>query len=183
MPGSATAAESALARDRARLDADLAILRENEAKLRLREKRLREMQAAFEPGSRQVAAKSGTRAPIGSRSAASAQPARTSAELDAEWAKLIRARELFELEQGHLRGDRIALRDETAVVRRRAQAVAEREARVAERERLLREAERRNPGLPQPETSAATAGPEPIFASLGTYGRTKTRSPLPRAKA
>ena len=61
--------------------------------------------------------------------------------MQAEWDKLIRAREILEHEQAHLRGDRLALKDEAAVLRRRAAALDDRETNLAERERALLAAE------------------------------------------
>jgi DNA repair exonuclease SbcCD ATPase subunit len=155
-----------LAEERARLDADLAELRETEANLRVLEKRLRAMQAEIDaakpkpqstqPPKAPARAKTGTRGPFPGDAGA----------LHAEWDKLIRARELLESEQAHLRGDRIALRDETAVVRRRAQAVAEREAKVAEREQKLMAMEGGGGAKAQAADPLKPDAPVPILAKL-----------------
>jgi len=127
----------ALAEERARLDADMQVLRETEANLKAYEKRLRTMQAEIDATIRQRRVETAAPAPVRTKNATAAPFGGSSDALRTEWDKLIRARELLELEQAHLRGDRIALRDETAVVRRRAQSMVEREARMADREETL----------------------------------------------
>ena len=124
---------NALADERARLDADLAELRETEANLRAYEARLRAMQAELDAARRATRAPRATAVPLRTKTATAAPFKGGSGELQAEWDKLIRAREILEHEQAHLRGDRLALRDEAAVVRRRAAALDEREAQLAAR--------------------------------------------------
>lgn len=126
--------QNALAEERRLLDADIAELRETEANLQAYEKRLRVLQAEIEAAGRE---RSATHIPMRSKSRTEPPFTGNADELKEEWDKLIRARELLELEQAHVRGDRLTLSDETAVVRRRAQAVAEREVRITEREQRL----------------------------------------------
>jgi len=141
-----------LAEERARIEADMEVLRETEANLKAYEKRLRKMQEGIDATIRQRRAETAAPAPVRTKDATAVPFGGVSDPLRLEWDKLSRARELLELEQAHLRGDRIALRDETAVVRRRAQAAAEREARVAEREEAMLAG--------QAPVGTATAAPE-----------------------
>lgn len=154
------------AEERARLDADLAHLRETEANLRVLEKRLRAMQAEIDAAKVKRQATQPPKVPVRVKTATRAPFTGDAGALQAEWDKLIRARELLESEQAHLRGDRIALRDETAVVRRRAQAVSEREAKVAEREQKLVARESAG-GAEAHATASVEPDPAvPIFAKL-----------------
>lgn len=174
--------QNALAEERQRLDADIAELRESEANLRAYEKRLRALQADLDGMSRSqratpatTRAKGSTRAPFSGDTDA----------LKAEWDKLIRARELLELEQAHVRGDRLALSDETAVVRRRAQAVAEREARVAERDQALQpiEASQAAEALSAAKEHDANSKKKPhMLAKMTMAPFAMTRSLLSRSK-
>ena len=152
-----------LAEERARIEADMEVLRETEANLKAYEKRLRKMQEEIDATMRRRRAEAAAPAPVRAPEATAVPSAESSDALRTQWDKLSRARELLELEQAHLRGDRIALRDETAVVRRRAQAAAEREARVAEREGALLAG--RPPG--GPETAAReSAESVPMLAKI-----------------
>jgi hypothetical protein len=146
--------DRALTEERQRLDADIAELRESEANLRAYEKRLRALQAELDGMSRSQRV---TPAPVRTKGSTRSPFSGDAEKLKVEWDKLIRARELLELEQAHVRGDRLALSDETAVVRRRAQAVAERETRVTEREQALQASE---------ATQAASAPPLADHESL-----------------
>lgn len=172
--------DRALTEERQRLDADIAELRESEANLRAYEKRLRALQAELDGMSRSqrvvpalapVRTKGSTRSPFSG----------DSDKLKTEWDKLIRARELLELEQAHVRGDRLALSDETAVVRRRAQAVAERETRVTERELALQASEANQAPPLADQESFAEKTPH-MLAKMTMAPFAMTRSLLSRAK-
>ncbi len=173
--------QNALAEERRRLDEDIAELRQTEANLRAYEKRLRALQAEIEAAGRQ---RSTTHAPVRAKSRTKAPFAGNADELREEWEKLIRARELLELEQAHVRGDRLALSDETAVVRRRAQAVAEREARVAEREQILQSLEAGQLPEPAAPESGDEAGKAPhLLAKMTMAPLAMGRSLLRRSKS
>lgn len=119
-----------LAEERRRMDEDLAALRESEENLRAYEAHLRAQQEHLEA----------TRA-----AGAPQQPAASSYSpfspdeltLQAAWEKVIRARELLEAEQAHLRDDRLQMREEFAALKQREAAVKLREESVAARELAL----------------------------------------------
>ncbi len=71
------------------------------------------------------------------RCSPSAAPFEVDPALSTAWDKLIRARELLDAEQAHLRDDRLNLKETAAVLKRREDAVALREARLAQREEQL----------------------------------------------
>jgi hypothetical protein len=118
--------------ERRRMDEDLEALRLREANLREYEAHLRNWQEQIEKGQTQSnpphyitpAVMTGT-------------PFEADAALHIAWDKLIRARELLEAEQAHLRDDRLNLREATAVLKRREDALSAREARLAEGEAQL----------------------------------------------
>ncbi len=114
--------------DRRRLEEDLESLRQRETNLREYEARLRSWQDRLEQGP-------------GANTAPQFPTQPTSAEADlalnAAWEKLIRARELLEAEQAHLRDDRLILREANAALKRREDALALREARLVQREEQL----------------------------------------------
>jgi hypothetical protein len=174
--------QNALAEERQRLDADIAELRESEANLRTYEKRLRALQAELDGMSRSQRA---TAAPTRVKGATRASFSSDADKLETEWDKLIRARELLELEQAHVRGDRLALSDETAVVRRRAQAIAEREARVMEREQALPVTDERQAAEALSAVNERDADSEKkphMLAKMTMATFAKTRSLLSRSK-
>lgn len=173
--------QNALAQERRRLDDDIAELRQTEANLQAYEKRLRALQAQIEAAGRE---RSATRPPVHAKGRTKPPFAGNAEELKEEWEKLIRARELLELEQAHVRGDRLALSDETAVVRRRAQAVAEREVRVADREQNVQalEASRAMVEPTAPQLVAEPEKPPHMLAKMTMAPFAMGRSLLRRSK-
>ena len=156
---------SALTEERHRLEEDLAALREREDNLRHYESRLRVLQAQLDA---ERAAAPGAAVPF--RRPSSQAPFENSAELQAAWEKLHRARELLAAEQSHLCDDRLKARDTEAEMKGREAALAAREMRVAARENLVALA----------ETVAASAAAEPKPTSpLHRF----THAPFAMAKA
>ena len=101
---------SALAEERRRLDDDLAALRESEDNLRAYEAHLRAQQDKIEENR--------SPAPLVSPAASSFSPfSPTDLTLQSAWEKVIRARELLEAEQAHLRDDRLQMREDTLAAR------------------------------------------------------------------
>lgn len=134
-PASQTAT---LAAEQLRLQQDLAALREREDNLRRYEEHLRALQAQIEQG----------RAPV----AVALTPFAGDASFTDAWAKLHRARELLEVEQRHLRDDRLLQLEEQQALAKREAALAAREAKLEQREQQLATREARNtpsvrPGL------------------------------------
>jgi chromosome segregation ATPase len=175
---------NALADERARLDADLAELRETEANLRAYEARLRAMQAELDAARRAASAPRATPTPVRTKTATTAPFKGGAGELQAEWDKLIRAREILEHEQAHLRGDRLALRDEATVVRRRAAALDERESQLVAREQALLQAEARTLAVKpiSDGTAASNDTPPHLLAKLTMAPFAMGRSLLSRPK-
>ena len=124
--------------ERRRLHEDHEALREREANLRAYEARLRALQAELETGrpAPPVAVRSNRSTAPFLRSTSKA-PFADGAALQAAWEKLHRARELLEVEQGHMRDERLVLRDRQAEVQQREDAVAVREEHVAMCEQLV----------------------------------------------
>ena len=129
-----------LTEERRRLQEDQEALREREGNLRDYESRLRALQAEIE------AARGVTPAPAPAPMRATPPPfTRPSslapfvddAALQAAWEKLHRARELFEVEQSHLRDDRVVIHDQMETLKRREEDLAIRQARLHEREALI----------------------------------------------
>lgn len=174
--------QNALAEERRRLDEDIAELRQTEANLQAYEKRLRALQAEIEAAGRRE--RSATQAPVRAKGRTKSPFAGNADELKEGWEKLIRAREILEVEQAHVRGDRLALSDETAVVRRRAQAVAEREVRVTEREQNLEafEADRATAVPPAPGSGDESAKAPHMLAKMTMAPFSMGRSLLRRSK-
>ncbi len=122
--------------ERRRLQEDMDTLREREANLREYEARLRAWQADIDAGRATTAAiRPATTQPF--HRPASVAPFVDDAGLQAAWEKLLRARELLEAEQTHLRDDRLVLREQEESYRQRAAELAEREAAVAQREAMV----------------------------------------------
>jgi hypothetical protein len=119
--------------ERRRMDNDIEALRLREANLREYEAHLRAWQEQIEAGPASGAPAS----PAASGRMPGGAPAEGDPILKTAWDKLIRARELLEAEQAHLRDDRLNLKEATAVLKRREEALAQREARVTEREEQL----------------------------------------------
>lgn len=130
-----------LAEERRRLQEDHDALREREANLRDYEARLRNLQAEIEasraapaPAGRPAAGRA-TVTPF--RVSASRTPFTDDPALAAGWEKLHRARELLEVEQLHLRDERVTMHDQLESLKHREARVAEREAQLAAREAAL----------------------------------------------
>ena len=114
-----------LTADRQRLEADLAALHEREGNLRAYEEHLRAMQAEIDARRVPESSTSVSPFPAGELS------------LQTAWDKLIRARELLEAEQTHLRDDRLALQAERSEFKRQQATLAAREQAVTAREQAL----------------------------------------------
>lgn len=114
-----------LTADRQRLEADLAALHEREENLRAYEEHLRAMQAEIDARRVPESSTSVSPFPAGELS------------LQTAWDKLIRARELLEAEQTHLRDDRLALQAERSEFKRQQATLAAREQAVTAREQAL----------------------------------------------
>lgn len=143
---------------------DLEALRACEENLRAYEARLRSWQTELEQAQQHIAPR------------ASAQPWLRRTEVSAPathdaWQKLLRARELLEVEQKNLRDDRITLQGYEQQLRERDARLAEREARVTAREQALATVAR-------PEATVATARPKPAKAIDSL-----TRAPFALAKS
>ena len=142
---------------------DLEVLRVCEDNLRAYEERLREWQDQLEQAQLQAIPQR-TANPWALRVTAT-EPARQDA-----WGKLLRARELLEVEQKHLRDDRITLQGMEQHLQEREARLAAREVRVDSREQQLAQF--------AAEAAAAPVRKKPVFemASL-------TRSPFAIAKS
>ncbi|MDB6093269.1 MAG: hypothetical protein JWM32_831 [Verrucomicrobia bacterium] len=121
--------------DRHRLEDDMEALREREANLRAYESHLRAWQEKIEQG--QVADAAGHFAAPAPHRSPSTAPFASDPTLHAAWNKLIRARELLEAEQAHLRDDRLNLKETAANLKRREDALTLREARLTLREEQI----------------------------------------------
>lgn len=144
---------------------DLEALRACEENLRAYEARLRAWQTELEQAHQQIAPR------------ASAQPWLRRTEVSAPaphdaWQKLLRARELLEVEQKNLRDDRITLQGYEQQLRERETRLAEREARVTAREQALAAVAAR------PEAPAA-----PVRAKPAKAIDSLTRAPFALAKS
>jgi hypothetical protein len=149
--GSAEKWAETLAEERRRLQEDQEALREREDNLREYEARLRSLQAEIE-ASRVAPAPAHAHAHAHAHAVGvthgtgtaflrptSRTPFHDDPALQAAWEKLHRAREILEAEQNHMRDDRIAIREQLAMIKQREHALAEREARVAQREAVATE--------------------------------------------
>jgi len=119
--------------ERRRLEEDIEALRQRETNLREYEAHLRSWQDKLESSHGQPASAQYI-APVVPGRAASGAPFEGDPALHAAWDKVIRARELLEAEQAHLRDDRLNLKEANAVLKRREDALALREARLTQRE-------------------------------------------------
>ncbi len=129
---------------------DLEALRVCEENLRAYEARLREWQDELEQAQQRVSPRATTQPWV--RRVEAALPARSDA-----WQKLIRARELLEVEQKNLRDDRITLQGYEQQLKEREARLAERENRVAAREQALAAARPSTPATPARAKKQATA--------------------------
>lgn len=155
----------AIAEERRRMDEDLAALRESEENLRAYEAHLRAQQEELE-----ATRAAGTQTPHSASSYAPFSPDELS--LQSAWEKVIRARELLEAEQAHLRDDRLQMREEHAALKQREAAVKLREDAAAARELALTIGGGRRPG-----TAAAPA--TTAFSSMTKF----TLAPFNLARA
>lgn len=112
---------------------DMEALREREANLRAYESHLRAWQEKIEKEQPAGAAPQYVN-PVAMSRQVTGAPFEGDPALHAAWDKLIRARELLEAEQAHLRDDRLNLKEVAAGLKRREDAVSVREARLALRE-------------------------------------------------
>ena len=148
--------------DRRRLEEDLESLRQRETNLREYEAHLRLWQDRLEQGQGSVTAP---------QFATPAVNPENDVALNAAWEKLIRARELLEAEQAHLRDDRLTIKEANAALKRREDALALREARLAQREEQLNAAmqaaitERAKPSALSRFTSAPFALAKSVFGA------------------
>lgn len=122
--------------ERRRMDEDIEALRQREANLREYEAHLRNWQEQIEKGQAQTTPPAVIAPAVMARTPSGA-PFESDPSLQIAWDKLIRARELLEAEQAHLRDDRLNLKETAAVLKRREDAIALREARLAQREEQL----------------------------------------------
>ncbi|MDB6168430.1 MAG: hypothetical protein JWM88_1294 [Verrucomicrobia bacterium] len=159
--------------DRRRMDEDLEALRLREANLREYEAHLRSWQEQIEKGNTHSNPPHYI-TPATMARTATGTPFEVEAALHAAWDKLIRARELLEAEQAHLRDDRLILKEATSVLKRREDAVTAREARLAQREeqvRLVVEATT----VEHPQSSAlARLTQAPFAMAKSVFGKTKS---------
>lgn len=129
---------------------DLEALRVCEENLRAYEARLREWQDELEQAQQRVSPRASAQPWV--RRVEAAVPARSDA-----WQKLIRARELLEVEQKNLRDDRITLQGYEQQLKEREARLAERESRVAAREQALAAARPPAPATPTRAKKQANA--------------------------
>ena len=131
--GALTASQAA---ERHNLELDLEALRDRENNLRDYEARLRSWQTQLEntvppqPPTHYVA-------PVAIARSTSHAPFENEMALQAGWEKLMRARELLEAEQAHVRDDRLNLKETAALLKRHEAALTAREAGLAQREAIL----------------------------------------------
>jgi len=168
-----------LAEERRRLQEDHDALRDREANLRDYEARLRDLQAEIEasrPGAMTPLAAPVSR-PTGSLAPrpSSRTPFTEDPALHQAWEKLHRARELLEVEQAHLRDERMVFHDQSEDLKRREFLVAGREAQVAEREALVAAAS---------SASVSSADAEPIAGEHTMSAMTRlTTAPFKMARS
>jgi len=140
---------------------DLEALRACEENLRAYEQRLREWQDQLEQAqTHQQALPRRSANPWAMRAEATA-PARQDA-----WQKLLRARELLEVEQKHLRDDRISLQGLEEQLKEREARLTAREARIAAREQQLAEVEIADKAKPAGPLGSLTRGPFALARSV-----------------
>ena len=118
------------------LDQDYEALRDRETNLRDYEARLRAWQAQIESGLQQPATPHYV-SPIAMSRVPSMAPFEGDTALQAGWEKLLRARELLEAEQAHVRDDRLNLKETAALLKRHEVALMARETSLAQREEFL----------------------------------------------
>jgi hypothetical protein len=124
------------AAERHTLEQDHEALRDRETNLRDYEARLRLWQAQLE-GSMPPQPTSHYIPPVTLGRGTSHTAIEGDAALQAGWEKLMRARELLEAEQAHVRDDRLNLKETAALLKRHETALTAREESLAQREAML----------------------------------------------
>ena len=148
-------------------NSDLEALRICEANLRAYEERLREWQDQLEQAHSQQQSLPRRSANPWAVRANATEPARQDA-----WQKVLRARELLEVEQKHLRDDRITLQGLDQQLKEREAKLAAREAGVSQREQQIAQVD-----------AAAAAKAKPAKKSARSSLMSMTRSPFSIAKS
>ena len=148
-------------------DSDLEALRICEANLRAYEERLREWQDQLEQAHSQQQILPRRSANPWAVRANATEPARQDA-----WQKVLRARELLEVEQKHLRDDRITLQGLDQQLKEREAKLTARETRVSQREQQIAQAD-----------AAAAAKAKPAKKQSHSSLMALTRSPFSIAKS
>lgn len=149
-------------------NSDLEALRTCEANLRAYEERLREWQDQLEQAHAQQQVLPRRSANPWAVRANATEPARQDA-----WQKVLRARELLEVEQKHLRDDRITLQGLDQQLKEREAKLAAREAHVSQREQQIAQA----------AAAAAAAVAKPAKKSARSSLMSMSRSPFSIAKS
>lgn len=146
---------------------DLETLRACEENLRAYEARLREWQDELEQAQQRISPRVSSQPWV--RRVEAAAPDRQDA-----WQKLLRARELLEVEQKNLRDDRITLQGHEQQLKEREARLAEREARVAAREQALAATRPTTPATPtrakKPATAIDTLTRAPFALAKSVFG-------------
>jgi len=162
-----------LTEERRRLQEDHDALREREANLRDYEARLRNLQDEIEASRSQPVAAGRAlpaRATVTPFRPSSRTPFADDPAVAVGWEKLHRARELLEVEQLHLRDERVTMHDQVESLKHREVRVAAREAQLAAREAILAQ-------MPDPE-------PEPIAGEHTISAMTRlTTAPFRMARS
>jgi len=148
-------------------DSDFEALRICEANLRAYEERLREWQDQLEQAHAQQQTLPRRSANPWAVRANATEPARQDA-----WQKVLRARELLEVEQKHLRDDRITLQGLDQQLKEREAKLTTREAHVSQREQQIAQIE-----------AAAAAKAKPAKKQSNSSLMALTRSPFSIAKS
>lgn len=162
-----------LAEERRKLQEDHDALREREANLRDYETRLRAMQTEIE------ANRAGAAAPVARSTRATVTPFQRPSSrtpftddpaLHTAWEKLHRARELLEVEQVHLRDERVTMHEQVEMLKRREAQFSAHEMQLAQREAAL--------------TAATNPEPEPIAGEHTMSAMTRlTTAPFKMARS
>lgn len=166
-PAAARELPAAVASDDSSIASDLEALRACEDNLRAYEARLRDWQAELEQAQERISPRASAQPWV--RRAEAAAPAQQDA-----WQKLLRARELLEVEQKNLRDDRITLQGFEQQLKERANRLAEREASVAAREQALAATRAAAPAAPtrakKPATAIDTLTRAPFALAKSVFG-------------
>ncbi|MBK8856195.1 MAG: hypothetical protein IPN11_00470 [Opitutaceae bacterium] len=151
-------------------NSDLEALRICEANLRAYEERLREWQDQLEQAHSQQQALPRRSANPWAVRANATEPARQDA-----WQKVLRARELLEVEQKHLRDDRITLQGLDQQLKEREAKLAAREAHVSQREQQIAQVEaadaaKAKPAKKSPRSSLMSITRSPFSIAKSVFG-------------